>query len=228
MGAQPQGVAAADFNHDGMVDLAVAATGATALDVLYGGSGGHLHTDARSAPVASLNVVAVADMNADGWLDIAAAATSTNVVVTVQGQRVRFLRGGSPCGRVFASRPRVRRFQPGRPARLAVSNYGSGTVTVLLGRRDGSVLPDDWGDLPSGAGARGVADRRLQSRRPAGCCGRVPIAGAFSAREHDAVRRAGIELRRQAHRSLLRALSGRGFQRERQAGPRDQLHAAAR
>jgi hypothetical protein len=156
VGARPQGVAAADFNHDGLVDLAVASTGATALDVLYGGPAGTFTRRTVSAG-RTLNVVAVADMNADGWLDIAAAATSTNVVVLFKGSATGFSAAG---GRAVGASPRGLASgdfnQDGRPD-LAVSNSGSGTVTVLLGRRDGSVLPDDWGDLPSGAGARGVA-----------------------------------------------------------------------
>ena len=39
-GASPRGIATGDFNHDGLVDVAVASTGTTALNVLYGAAGG--------------------------------------------------------------------------------------------------------------------------------------------------------------------------------------------
>ena len=156
VGAKPQGVVARDFNHDGLLDIAVAATGANTLDVLQGvASGGFTRrTIAAGRP---LNVLSAVDMNADGWLDIAAASSSTNVVVlfrgsssgvTVAGTRGT---GSSPRGIATADFN-----QDGRPD-LAVANYGGATATVLLGRSDGSVLPDDWGDLPAGSGARGLA-----------------------------------------------------------------------
>jgi hypothetical protein len=102
----------------------------------------------------SLNVVSISDMNADGWADIAAAATGTNVVAIFSGSASGFTLAGT---RAVGSSPRglaAADFnQDGRPD-LAVSNHGSGTGTVLLGRRDGSILPDVWDSLPSGAGAR--------------------------------------------------------------------------
>ena len=156
VGAKPQGVVARDFNHDGLIDVAVAATGANALDVLYGAAAGGFtrRTVAAGRP---LNVLSAVDMNADGWLEIVAASSSTNVVVIFRGSASGFAVAGT---RPAGSSPRgiaTGDFnQDGRPD-LAVANYGSATATLLLGRRDGSVLPDDWGDLPAGSGARAVA-----------------------------------------------------------------------
>ncbi len=154
--ARPQGVVAGDFNHDGTIDLAVASTGSSMLDVLYRNALGDLTR--RSIPAGrSLNVLTVADMNADGWDDIAAAATSSNVVVMFKGLASGFAVAGTrPVGagpRGIASGDFN---QDGRPD-LATGNYDSGSATVLLGRRDGSVLPDAWGSLTSGNGARAIA-----------------------------------------------------------------------
>ncbi len=151
-----RGSSLGDFNHDGLVDLAVAATGANGLDVLYGAATGGF-TRRTFAAGRSLNVLSAVDLNADGWLEIAAASSSTNVVVVFRGSSSGFSAAGT---RAAGSSPRgiaTGDFnQDGRPD-LAVANYGSATATLLLGRRDGSVLPDDWGDLPAGSGARGVA-----------------------------------------------------------------------
>ena len=155
VGARPQGVAVADFNHDGLPDLSVAATGAAALDVLYGTPAGGFSRQTVAAG-RTLNVLSLVDLNADGWIDIAAAATSTNVVALFKGSAAGFsLAGTRPVGASPRGITSADLNQDGR-ADLAVSNQGSGTVTVLLGRRDGSILPDAWGNLPSGSGARGI------------------------------------------------------------------------
>jgi len=150
---RPQGVRTGDFNHDGMVDIAVASTGANVLDVLYGTAPGAF-TRRSVAAGRTLNVLTMVDLNADGWDEIAAVATSTNVAVIFRGSASGFTVAGT---RGVGASPRGITQgdfnQDGRPD-LAVASYGSGFTTVLLGRRDGSVLPDDWGDLPSGAGAR--------------------------------------------------------------------------
>jgi hypothetical protein len=154
--AKPQDVAAADVNHDGLVDIVVASTGANAIDVLYGAaSGAYARRSVGSGR--TLNALTLVDLNADGWEEIAAAATSTNVLVIFRGSASGFALAGT---RAVGSSPRgIARGdlnQDGR-ADLVVANFGAGSATVLLGRRDGSVLPDRWGDLPSGSGARAVA-----------------------------------------------------------------------
>ena len=116
VGARPQGVVAGDFNHDGLVDLAVAATGANALDVLYGaGTGGF--TRRTFAAGRSLNVLSAVDLNADGWLEIAAASSSTNVVVIFRGASSGFTAAGTRPAGSIAARDRNRGLQSGRTAR---------------------------------------------------------------------------------------------------------------
>src|SRR6185436_20614552 len=83
-GTQPQGAATADFNHDGVLDLAVASHSASGLRILYGTSSGALA--ARTiAGAANRNVVATGDLNGDGWLDVAAASTGSNDVAVYLG-----------------------------------------------------------------------------------------------------------------------------------------------
>ena len=156
VGARPQGVAAGDFNHDGVLDIVAASTGAPALDVIYGGRPGTYIR--RTVPAGRpLNVLTVGDLDADGWDDIAAASTATGVVAFFGGSAAGFtLAGTRPVGASPRGIAHGDFNQDGR-LDLAVASHGIGTTTLLLGRPDGSVLPDTWGDLPSGAGARAVA-----------------------------------------------------------------------
>ena len=98
---QPQGLATADFDHDGSVDVAVAYAGG--LRVLYG-NGGTAFTARAVTGAASLNVVATGDFNADGWTDVAAASTSNSTLAIYLGSAARLtftqvhLTGASPRG----------------------------------------------------------------------------------------------------------------------------------
>jgi hypothetical protein len=154
--ARPQGVVARDFNHDGTIDLAVASTGANNLDILYRSSAGSF-TRRTVAAGRTLNVMIAADMNADGWDDLAAVSSGSNLLVMFKGTAAGFTLagtrpvGGSPRGIAGGD------FNQDGRTDLVTGNHGADTATVLLGRRDGSVLPDVWDDLPSGNGARAVA-----------------------------------------------------------------------
>ena len=158
VGSRPQGVTVADFNHDGFMDIAVALTNSTVLTVLHGTATTSVTARSYSAG-RTLNVLAAADINADGWLDIAAVSTSTNAMSFFKGSAAGFALAGT---RATGSSPRAVAFgdfnQDGRPD-VAVGNRGSSSVTVLLARRDGSILPDRWGELPASPGARPVLAR---------------------------------------------------------------------
>jgi hypothetical protein len=155
VGAQPQGVATGDFNHDGAVDIAIAATGASALDVLYGSATGTF-TRRTVAAGRTLNVLIATDVNADGWEDLAAVATSSDAVAIFRGSASGFALAGT---RTVGASPRgiaAGDFNQDGRADLAVGNFASNSVSILLARRDGSALPDQAGELASGAGARAI------------------------------------------------------------------------
>ena len=155
VGPRPQGVSVADFNHDGFMDIAVALTNGTVLTVLEGTATTSVRPRSYSAG-RTLNVLAAADINDDGWLDIAAASTGTNAVSFFKGSATGFFLAGT---RGTGSSPRGIASgdfnHDGRPD-FAVSNRGSSSVRVFVARRDGSVVPDRWGELPAGSGARGT------------------------------------------------------------------------
>ena len=154
--SRPQGVAAADFNHDGITDLAVASTGSSRLDILFGTPSGGLTRTTMGAG-RPLNVLAAADLDSDGWIDLAAASTSTGVLAILRGSASGFALAGT---RATGASPRgVAIGDLNLDGRLdvATADYSAGSVTLLLGRADGAVLPDRWGDMPSGTGARAIA-----------------------------------------------------------------------
>ncbi len=142
VGSGPTSVAVADFNGDGVADLAVANSGDNTVSVLLGnGSGGF--TTASSSPFAvglGPTSVAVADFNGDGVADLAVANQNSNNVTVLLGNGS----GGSTAasGSPFAvgTQPvsvAVADFNGDGIADLAVANWGSNNVTVLLGNGSG-------------------------------------------------------------------------------------------
>ena len=86
-GNDPFAVVAADFNHDGSLDLAFINGDVNRVSVLLGNGDGTFpsHTDYRcgNAPIA----VAVGDFNGDGWLDIVVVNSGDNTISIFLGRR---------------------------------------------------------------------------------------------------------------------------------------------
>ena len=140
VGASPLFVAVGDFNGDGVQDLAVANAGTSNVTVLLGdGSGGF--TAALNSPFATgvePYAVAVGDFNRDGKQDLAIANGAGSVTVLLGDGTGDFTAAtGSPFA--AGSGPdalAVADFNGDGFQDLAVADYGSTTVSVLLG--DGS------------------------------------------------------------------------------------------
>jgi FG-GAP-like repeat len=88
MGEFPAAMACADFNGDGLADLAVASPGRGAVSVFLGQDDGALAPEA-AFPVKGGSAVAAEDADADGWVDL---------VVTEADGTVQVLRGHGPGG----------------------------------------------------------------------------------------------------------------------------------
>lgn len=117
-GQNAAGLAVADFNNDGIPDLAVANSGAANVSVLLGsgdgGFGAAMHFAAFSGPLS----IAAADLNGDGAVDIVSANLNDNSIATLRGN------GDGT-------------FLP--PVRIAV---GATPVSVAAGDLNGDTLPD--------------------------------------------------------------------------------------
>ena len=143
-GASPSSVAVGDFNLDHRPDLAVsnAGPGSTTVSILLSNRSGGF----KQAPGSPVGVglfpqaVAVGDFNLDDTPDLAVAnSLSGNVTILLGSGDGRFVQpAGSPvrAGNV----PRfiaVGDFDQNGAPDLAVANYGSAGVTILLGDRTG-------------------------------------------------------------------------------------------
>jgi FG-GAP-like repeat/FG-GAP repeat len=81
LGVQPRDVVAADFNRDGLPDLAVTNLGSGTVSVLLRQPAGGFVVEGTAIPVgASPEGIEAADFNGDGFPDLAVAILGTNTV----------------------------------------------------------------------------------------------------------------------------------------------------
>jgi hypothetical protein len=139
-GSQPYSVAVGDFNGDGKPDLAVTDEGGATVTVLLGtGTGSFTAAPGSPFPVGTNPVsVAVGEFNGDGKLDLAIANSkiSGNTVTVLLGDGTgSFTEApGSPfAAGTYSQSVAVGDFNGDGKLDLAIANYGSNNVTVLLG-----------------------------------------------------------------------------------------------
>jgi hypothetical protein len=141
-GAEPRGIAAADFNRDGRLDLVTADSGADSLSVLLGNGDATFRKGDSPRTGKKPVSVAVADFNHDGKPDVAVANSGDDTVSVLLGnadgtfrQHVPYPVGKKPVSVAVGDFNR-----DGNPD-LVTADFDSGTVSILLGKSDGAFRP---------------------------------------------------------------------------------------
>ncbi len=155
VGNYPSAVAVGDFNRDGKADLAVANIHDNNVSILLGnGTGGFIA--ASGSPFAVGNgpaSISVGDFNGDGKADLATANRYGNDVTVLLGNGMGAFTAGEGSPFAVGTNPvglTTGDFNRDGRADLAVINYGSNDVTVLLAgppvARPPSVSPSSGSD----------------------------------------------------------------------------------
>jgi hypothetical protein len=135
--------AAGDFNGDGRLDLATTTTNFDGVEVSLGLGDGTFQPPVLFATNANPRGIAMGDFNGDGRLDLATTSSRTDDVMILLGRGDGTFQPG-PTFNLDPAQSRMSDIRTGdfnRDGRLdlAVVNQNSGTISVLLGRGDGTL-----------------------------------------------------------------------------------------
>lgn len=138
VGSKPAFAAVADFNGDGVSDLAIANSGDNTVTMLLGvATGGFAAAVGSPFAVGSKPVsIAVADFNADYVPDLAIVNSGNNTVTVLLGNGTGGFTAAAGCPFAVGPAPvslAVADFNKDGKNDLAIANSGDNTVTVLLG-----------------------------------------------------------------------------------------------
>ena len=173
-GDTPENVVAADFNNDGILDLAVVDDDNATVDIFIGNGDGTFQSGV-SYPIATTGVaLAVGDFNGDGKLDIvtANAPSSVEVEAPPPGTISVLLGNGDGTFQPQTSYPAgttpaavsVGDFNNDGILDVAVANTatpGTGTISIFLGKGDGTfIVPGESSTLadPNGPSFIAIGD----------------------------------------------------------------------
>ena len=141
-GLGPVGIAAADFNGDGVTDLVTANFTANTVSVLLGNGDGTFGVNVDYPTGTGAVAVATGDFNGDGFEDLAVVDQTANTVSILLGNgdgtfldKMDFPTGTLPDSIVAAD------FNGDGFLDLAITNFTSNTVSILLGNGDGTFKP---------------------------------------------------------------------------------------
>jgi hypothetical protein len=141
-GSDPESIAVGDFNGDGYPDLVVANYNATTVSVFLGTAAGTFGTATTYTVGSNPYSVAVGDFNGDGRPDIAVANYNSNNVSillnTTTGGTLSFATAVNYAVGTTPYAVAVGDFNSDGNLDLAVANYASNNVSVLLGTGTGT------------------------------------------------------------------------------------------
>jgi hypothetical protein len=139
LGTQPGGLAVADLNHDGKLDLAVTDSFAQTVTILLGQSDGTFKEHASYATGYEPGSVVAGDFNKDGKLDLVVANwIGSSVSVYLGNGNGTFKTPITTNVPYYASEMAVADFNKDGKLDLAVTSNSTNSVYILLGKGDGS------------------------------------------------------------------------------------------
>jgi len=139
-GKQPDALAIADINGDGIPDLVVANQGSSTLSLLRGLGNGFFTPFGTQATGQSPRAVAVGDFNQDGKLDLAVANFASNSVSIFLGNGNGTFRPPANLAATGPSAIAVADFNADGKLDLAVVETNSNSVSIFLGNGNGTFL----------------------------------------------------------------------------------------
>jgi VCBS repeat protein len=157
VGSNPEALAAADFNGDGDIDLAVSEYGSDAVAILRGAGDGTFTLRVTVGDVTSPFGIAAGNLNGDGDPDLAVGnytQTTGGLTVLLGGGGVSFTAAQTSPETVgsYPTRVAIGNFD-GTAGDVAVANSDSDNVSILLGAGAGDLTaaatsPEATGDGP--------------------------------------------------------------------------------
>jgi hypothetical protein len=164
VGAGPEGIASADVNADGKLDLVVVNFSGASVSILLGNGDGTF-TQAAGSPIAvgsEPGGIALARLDGDGHVDLVTVDQGDGEVWVLDGHGdgTFAAMSGSPFNLNAGSLRdvAVADFNGDTKADLAVSSYSNSTVTILDGNGGGSFTAGTVIHTPSGAQQLAVGD----------------------------------------------------------------------
>jgi hypothetical protein len=139
-GQSPAALVSADFNHDGNMDLAVANVNSLTITLLLGKGDGTFTPGATVSVSGDPQALVAGDWNGDGKVDLAVALTADSVALLLGNGDGSFAgevdysvgAGSYPMSITAAD------FNNDGVPDLATANQNNGTISILLGRGDGT------------------------------------------------------------------------------------------
>jgi Bacterial Ig-like domain (group 3)/FG-GAP-like repeat/FG-GAP repeat len=145
VGNSPYSAVVGDFDQDGNLDVAVSNSDDGTVGILFGNGDGTLRPQVTYAVGTAPNTLAMGDFNGDGFLDLAVTNFGSNTVTILLGaadksgnfsvQAPAVAVGTNPVGIAVAD------FNGDGFTDLAVTNSGANSVSILLGKGDGTFQP---------------------------------------------------------------------------------------